>query len=530
MQDDDFHKQITLPDLQPEKTRPFPLPQKIGPYKIESLLNKGGMSLLYLGIHPGNAQPIVIKVLLPKFVKNKEIANRFLKEAQIIGMTNHPNIVKLYGQGQWEKGLYIAMELIQGISLRQFIQQKSLSHKRALEIILQVAYALCHLHTHGVIHRDLKPENILITETGEIKVIDFGIAQFHHELGQERLTQTKRLMGTPIYMSPEQKEHSSQISYSSDIYSLGIIAYELVLGRLSHGIIHLALLPKSLRLIIEKALQSNPKERYQDIVDFITDISQYIKSLNKEREEAEEEISDEVLDMIQHTRSLLIPKRSPRWPQVEMGIAVHEGLSLSGLYLDFFRLSETRWAILLAEPIDSGTDSLLHSAVLRGMSRMAMELFLQNGKRDQHPIQMLNALSRTLHQDPMGQDFGLCLLLLNAEKDQLSFVSCNYSSLWHIPEGGSKVRMLNTPNPSLGVNPNATLLETADNWNTGDTLILYSSHPDLPKSEEMTGNWIGESLLLSPQAQADQLLKKLRAQRSSPPQKASAVLSIQRLF
>ena len=172
---DDFHKQTTLPDLHAGEARNYPLPQKIGPYKIESLLDKGGMSLLYLGVHPGTSQPIVVKVLLPKYLKNKEMMGRFLKEAQIIGMTNHPNIVKLYGQGQWEKGLYIAMEFIQGISLRQFIQQKSLSQKRALEIILQVAYALCHLHTHGVIHRDLKPENILITETGEIKVIDFGI-------------------------------------------------------------------------------------------------------------------------------------------------------------------------------------------------------------------------------------------------------------------------------------------------------------------------------------------------------------------
>lgn len=530
MQEDDFHKQITQPDLKAEEKRPFPLPQKIGPYKIESLLNKGGMSLLYLGIHPGNAQPIVIKVLLPKYVKNKEIANRFLKEAQIIGMTNHPNIVKLYGQGQWEKGLYIAMELIQGISLRQFIQQKSLSQKRALEIILQVAYALCHLHTHGVIHRDLKPENILITETGEIKVIDFGIAQLQSELDQERLTQTKRLMGTPIYMSPEQKENSLKTSYSSDIYSLGIIAYELILGRLSHGVIHLSLLPKSLRQIIEKALKNDPKERYQDIVDFITDVSQTIKAQDKEFTEREEEISDEVLDMIQHTRSLLIPKRAPRWPQVEMGIAVHEGLSLSGIYLDFFRLSENRFALIVAEPIDSGVDSLLHSAVLRGMVRMAMEQFLQNGKKDQHPIQMLNALNRALHQDPMGQDFGLCLLLLNPEKDQLSFVSCQYSPLWHIPEGSQKVRILNTPNPPLGTHPNTTLLETADNWNAGDTLILASTQSESAQAEEITRQWIEEKSLLSPQAQAEHLLKKLRAEKTTAPKKASAVLSIQRLF
>lgn len=525
---DDFHKQNTLPDLQPGFSKPPPLPHKIGPYKIESLLNKGGMSLLYLGSHPGTSQPIVIKVLLPKYLKNKEMVGRFLKEAQIIGMTNHPNIVKLYGQGQWEKGLYIAMEFIQGISLRQFIQQKSLSQKRALEIILQVAYALCHLHTHGVIHRDLKPENILITETGEIKVIDFGIAQLQEDINKERITQTKRMMGTPIYMSPEQKENPLQVTFSSDIYSLGIIAYELILGRLSHGVIHLALLPKSLRKIIENALKIDPKARYQDIVDFITDISQIIKTQGEEKEEEEEEISEEVLAMIQETRSVLIPRKPPRWPQVEMGISIHEGLSISGLYLDFFRLSENRLAIVLAEPTESGVSSLLHSSILRGMFRMAVEHYFQNGKKDQHPIKMLNALNKALNEDPIDQDFGLCLLFLNPDKDQLSFVSCNYSSLWHIAEGTKKIRSLTTPNPLLGSDPNVNLLETADNWNSGDVLVLHSQGISPKKGEDTS--WISEHLLLSAQHQSEKILHKLTTSRSSLPKRASLVLTIQRIF
>ncbi len=533
---DDFHKQTTIPDLHADlharPSRPYPLPQKIGPYRIESLLNKGGMSLLYLGVHPQTAHPIVIKVLLPKFLKNKEIANRFLKEAQIIGMTNHPNIIKLYGQGQWEKGLYIAMEFIQGISLRQFIQQKSLSHKRALEIILQVAYALCHLHTHGVIHRDLKPENILITETGEIKVIDFGIAQLEGEIKDERITKSGRFMGTPVYMSPEQKENPLHVTYGSDIFSLGIIAYELVLGRLSHGVIHLALLPKSLRKIIETALKIDVKERYRDIVDFITDISQYIKNLSeKDGDEREEEISDEVLDMIQQTRSILIPKNRPRWQQVEMGIAIHEGMSLSGLYLDFFRLAENQFCIILAEPAESEESAaapLLQVSSFRGMVRMAAALFFQNGKKDQHPIKMLNAISRTLHEDPAGHKFRLCLLLLNPEKDLLTFISCNYSSLWHVAEGSAKVRTLSTPNPSLGLDPNATFFETADNWNSGDSLILHSLFITVPKKEP--GPWISEYLSLSPQHQAEKILRHMTSQSPSIPKRASAVLSIQRIF
>ena len=509
---------------------PKSLPQKIGPYKIESLLSKGGMSLLYLGLHPGTSQPLAIKVLLPKYLKHKEMVGRFLKEAQIIALTDHPNIVKLYGQGQWEKGLYIAMEFIQGISLRQFILQKSLSHRRALGIILQVAYALCHLHTHGVIHRDLKPENILITESGEIKVIDFGIAQLQEDTKQERITQTHRLMGTPIYMSPEQKENPLDVSYSSDIYSLGIIAYELILGRLSHGVIHLALLGKNLRHIIEKALKIDPKERYQDIVDFITDVSQYLKTLQAEPSSREEDLSDELLDMIQHARSILIQKTSPRWPQVELGIAIHEGTSLSSLYLDFFRLAENRYGIVLAEPQDTGVLSLLHSSILRGMFRMSIAHFFQSGKKDLHPIKMLHALNQAVHNDPMNQRFNLCLLILNPDKDQLSFISCNYSNLWHVSEGTKKVRLLSTPNPALGANPNVSLLETADNWNSGDMLILRSGSAAPLQEEESPNTWISEYLLLSPQHLADRVLQKTTEIKSPFPKRASTALSIHRIF
>src|SRR5262249_44107549 len=153
--------------------------------------------LLYLGTHPDTKEPVTIKVLSQKFLSHPEIVKRFLNEAEIIAMADHPNIVKLYGHGEWAGGLYIAMEFVQGISLRQYLLQTPMSLKRALEIILDVAYALCHLHTHGVIHRDLKPENILVTDIGTIKVIDFGIAQLLTEKSPQDAYPKQRLIGTP---------------------------------------------------------------------------------------------------------------------------------------------------------------------------------------------------------------------------------------------------------------------------------------------------------------------------------------------
>jgi len=295
---EDFHKQSTLPNLTEGEKKPFPYPSLIGPYKVETLLGKGGMSFLYLGLDPKDHSPIAIKVLSPKYLAHPEMVQQFLKEAEIIALTDHPNIIKLKKQGIWENGLYIAMEFIQGISLKQFIMQQNFSPKTCIEIVLQVAYALLHLHTHGVIHRDLKPENILITEGGSVKVIDFGIAQLIYDKKAALISKREKFLGTPDYMSPEQKKDPLNITFGADIYSLGVITFELLVGKLSFGSIQLSLLPKDLQVIVEKALALSLNERYHDIVDFITDLSTYLK---KEQQRGKGEGIKEVWEHVEES-------------------------------------------------------------------------------------------------------------------------------------------------------------------------------------------------------------------------------------
>ncbi|NGX57954.1 MAG: Serine/threonine-protein kinase PrkC, partial [Chlamydiae bacterium] len=255
MNTNNFYKRETNPGT-PGASEPPPskMPENIHGYKIRGFLKKGGMSTIYLGTHPETQEPVAIKVLSPKYLKDEEVIQRFFRESDIIALADHPNIVKLYSQGEWERGLYIAMEYIEGTSLYQYLQETTLSLKEALEISLQIAYAICHLHSHGVIHRDLKLENILVTKEGQVKVIDFGIAQLLDEQQPGRRPR-RQIIGTPIYMSPEQKLNPESVSYPSDIYSLGIITYELVLGRTNHGKVHLRNMPVKLQPILSKSLQ-----------------------------------------------------------------------------------------------------------------------------------------------------------------------------------------------------------------------------------------------------------------------------------
>jgi eukaryotic-like serine/threonine-protein kinase len=521
-----IHKQNTLPDLAQDKDLPIPPPSHIGPYKVESLFSKGGMSFLYLATHPDIPRPIIIKILSPRLTKNKEISARFLKEAEIIAMTNHPNIIKLYGQGEWEKGLYIAMEFIQGISLRQFIQNHALSQKRALEIILQIAYALCHLHAHGVIHRDLKPENILITETGDVKVIDFGIAQLQTQLSSEK-QRGKRMMGTPVYMSPEQKEDPSHVTFASDIFSLGILAYELILGRLSHGVVHLSLLPKRLAEILDKALKTDPEERTQDIVDFITDISQYLKDF---REDKGEGGLDELLDSLQKNYHLLFPQTPPEWPETSVGVSLSQSISLTALYLDFFHLSENRYLIAIGENAKEGINSFLSTSVLRGMVRMSIGEFF--GKKEQTAT-LMNQLNSALLKDPMEQNFSFALLLLDNKDNQLFFSSCGMGELCYIPEESQKILFLSTPNSKLQ-SDKKIIVETSCNWNVNDQLLFYSQdwlsllpQKERKEKQEEIKKTIFDNLSFPPERQAQKILALVEENASS--QRAFFSLSVQRM-
>lgn len=503
----DFHKELTLPGIiANERASLSPkIPTMIGPYRIESLLEKGGMSILYLGTHPDTRDPVTIKVLSPKYLEHPEIVERFLNEAEIIGMANHPNIVQLYGHGEWEGGLYIAMSFIQGISLRQYILQTPMSLKRALEIVIDIAYALCHLHIHGVIHRDLKPENVLITESSEIKVIDFGISQLLTAQAGTNLANKQQLMGTPIYMSPEQRDMPDSVSYPSDIYSLAIIMYELILGKLSHGQIHLSLMPKGIQKILHKALQPDPKNRYQDIVDFIADVSAYMNSVSMQKEQKVGDPLSELCENLKRAQMTLVSSTPPKWHGIEIGLAGHQGISISGIYYDFIDLPGGSFGIIMGESTAPGAEGIIYTAVLRGMVRALCKL-------TQKPVELVMILNDILFRDTMNQLFVLNYLILNPQENQLRYIACGPGSLWQIPVAGEPVKISNT-NLALGTAPETEFSEICEPWNIGDTLILNTFGQESAEkgprfSEELFKETLMENLNRPPQKQVEAILRR----------------------
>ena len=466
-------------------------PSLIGRFQIDGVYSQGGMSTIYLATDPRTHDQIVVKVLLPRFVSDPTLVHQFINEGRIIAMTDHPNIVKLYEYGEWAGGVYIAMELVRGTSLRRILQHNPLPLKTALEVLLQVCYAISHLHSHGVIHGDLKPENILLTDQNQVKVIDFGIARVVSEAGEPSATK-ERFIGTPVYMSPEAQENPKCLSIQSDIYSLGIIAYELVMGKITHGRVLLALAPRGMQPILQKALQPKPEDRYHDINEFISDISDYIHSgtLQKDRQGIDYffELFAQVESQQKQLLTSLIPQTDP-----SIGVTLSYGVGLNALYFRVFcHLGDT--VVVVAKGERRGVLGIIDTYRLHSL----FECCLSDGAETSAPSLVPTIFRRAFDQ---GVRFSYSALTLNPSLGQFFWTQEGWGTLLQC-----------TKDRSLEIISNGTYTPSDRFFLAGcasPTLLEFASTPVVPLNI-MLKEEVFSSRRLPPQKQTDHLLQKLR--------------------
>jgi len=205
------------------------IPLKIGKYQIEDKIAEGGMGSVFRGTHPTLDRPVVLKKLTMS--SNEHLIERFRREAKIMMEFSNENIVRVYDHFKSASAYYIVQELVDGKSVDILLKkERYLRYDEALYIFYFACKALDYAHKNQVVHRDIKPANILVSKTGEIKLVDFGIAQSENE-EEESLTKEGMSLGTPSYMAPEQYDDSKNVTYKADIYSLGIMLYEMVTGK-----------------------------------------------------------------------------------------------------------------------------------------------------------------------------------------------------------------------------------------------------------------------------------------------------------
>ena len=265
-----------------------------GRYEITELIGIGGMADVYKATDILEDKIVAVKILKNEFADNEDFVRRFRNESKAIAVLSHPNIVKIFDVGFTDKIQFIVMEYIDGITLKEFIEQQGvLKWKDSVHFIIQILRALQHAHDRGIVHRDIKPQNIMLFPDGTIKVMDFGIARFAREEGK---TISDKAIGSVHYISPEQAR-GDVTDEKSDIYSVGVMMYEMLTGTkpfdgdnpVSVALMHMQndasplravndSVPEGLEEIVIRAMQKEASKRYQSASEMIKDIEEFKKN------------------------------------------------------------------------------------------------------------------------------------------------------------------------------------------------------------------------------------------------------------
>ncbi len=250
--------------------------------EILDLLGQGGMGAVYKARQIKLDRLVALKILPPGPGKDPEFAGRFAREAKVLARLNHPHIVSVHDFGQAGGYYYLLMEYVDGVNLRLLLHDGPVSSRNALEIVPQVCDALQYAHEEGVVHRDVKPENILLDRKGRVKIADFGLAKL---VGRPpagfSMTGSNQVMGTLDYMAPEQRHKPQQVDHRADIYSLGVVFYEMLTGELPLGRFdppsRKAALDARLDDVVFRALEREPDRRYQRISEVKVDVESIVR-------------------------------------------------------------------------------------------------------------------------------------------------------------------------------------------------------------------------------------------------------------
>ncbi len=275
-----------------EDVEPLAAGQRLGPYLIKEQIGRGGMGVVYLAEDTRLGREVALKMLPPGFTRDESRRQRLRIEARAAATLSHPGIATLYALEEIDGTLFLTFEFVRGRTLREIAEEQPLAPRAVIDFGVAIARALAAAHAKGIVHRDLKPDNVIVSDSGAIKILDFGIARFERGTPDKgkRLTESGALLGTPAYMSPEQVD-GRDADFRSDLFSFGVVLCELATGvhpfeaatPLSTAARVLAAeppilyqqnpaVPHELDRIVRKCLQKQASERYQSTADLVVDL------------------------------------------------------------------------------------------------------------------------------------------------------------------------------------------------------------------------------------------------------------------
>ena len=336
------------------------IPDKLGKYEVRGLVGRGAMGVVYSAIDPGLGRPVAIKTMsIADSTHEAELRLRFLREAQAAGRLQHPNIITVHELFEEGDTAYLVMELLEGASLSSILRRKKkLTLGQKLSIVDQIAAGLSEAHAHKIVHRDLKPSNIFVLRSGVVKVLDFGVAK----VGEGELTKAGTVFGTVEYMAPEQVR-GMVVTTQADIFSLGVVSYELLTGRnpfradtLAASVFKIVsddpgklsdelILPAEVEAIVDKALAKQMGERFQSLTELRAALAKAVASANiplkvPELDEQDVVVTKDRSDSV----AMSVEPRVSQWSNVAAQVDLLEEVYQRGV--EFFNQGEYEDCVL----------------------------------------------------------------------------------------------------------------------------------------------------------------------------------------
>ena len=303
------------------------MPTDILNYRVLRRIGSGGMGSVYLAANTNIDQQVAIKALRPEVAQNVVLRSRFKQEAELLCSLDHPGIVKFLNYVETANGIFLIMEYVKGVTLEDFIKKKNglIVEKKAYSIICEILDAFAYAHSKGIVHRDIKPSNIIIQEDGHIKVMDFGIAQI---VSESNVAESKYVMGTPTYMSPEQI-YGKSIDIRSDIYSLGVLIHNMLTGRAPYD---------STMMTVQEIKSHIVKDSMPRMAEYYPYISDKIQQVvDKATQKDPEGRYQTCKDMKAAVKKAIAPDPIPR-PLLYSGLAIIVVLIMAGVFIwDYYR-------------------------------------------------------------------------------------------------------------------------------------------------------------------------------------------------
>jgi serine/threonine protein kinase len=341
----------------------FAIGENVGPYRIIEQLGQGGMATVFKAYHPALDRYVAIKVLHPAFKEEPNFLSRFQREARVVARLEHPNIVPIYDFAEHKGQPYLVMKFIEGQTLKARLNEKPLTKEEAVEIVDAVGGALAYAHKQGVLHRDVKPSNVLLSPDGSIYLADFGLARMA-QAGASTLSKDV-MLGTPQYISPEQGQGARDLDQGTDIYSFGVLLYEMVVGRVPfnadtpfaiiHDHIYTPLPPPSavnpnvpevVERVLLKSLEKDRKGRFETVeqqvqafrIAVLEGEGAFLETMAVQpaaEDESRGEISTPIIpiDIIDGDKDAVEQEKPPRkrWPWIVAGLLISVGCLIAFL-------------------------------------------------------------------------------------------------------------------------------------------------------------------------------------------------------